>query len=84
MLRQIDFPKTHSLTSLMNLLEAAGAVVPEHVREAEPLSHYAVEPRYPALEPDVTEDEYRRALKLARKVVEWAEEVIRQETASST
>lgn len=50
----------------------------------ESLSHYAVESRYPALEPDVTEDEYRTALKLARSVVEWAEQVVRKEAATST
>lgn len=38
---------------------------------------YAVQSRYPSVAEDITKDEYRDALKLASKVVFWAEKVIK-------
>lgn len=73
--RRVDFRKTHSLVNLLSLVEGAGVVVPADVREAARLTRYAVRTRYPGFE-DVTEQEYRRALELAERVVTWAEATI--------
>jgi HEPN domain-containing protein len=40
------------------------------------LAKYAFETRYPGPIEPVTEEEYREALRLAKAVVAWAEEVI--------
>jgi len=75
----IPFPKTHSLVHLMDLIEDSGFSIPEVVKEADVLTRYAVAARYPGLEEEVNETEYRRVMDLARRVVEWAETFIYKE-----
>jgi len=74
--QDLDFPKTHSLVHLIDILESSGLEVPENVRDADILTQYAVQSRYPSVVEDITKDEYRIALKLAAQVVFWAEVVI--------
>ena len=74
--RGLDFPKTHSLVRLIDILEADGLKIPQNVREADILTQYAVQSRYPSVVEDITKEEYRDTLKLAAKVVFWAESVI--------
>ncbi len=73
---ELDFPKTHSLVRLMDVLEHGGIQIPENVKEADLLSQYAVESRYPSISEEVTREEYREALELAARVVFWAEAII--------
>lgn len=73
----LEFPKTHSLVHLTDVLESGGVEIPETVREADILTQYAVQSRYPSVAEDITKDEYRDVLKLASKVVFWAEKVIK-------
>jgi HEPN domain-containing protein len=77
--RNIAFPKTHSLVRLMDLLESAGLAIPSEIKEADVLTRYAVETRYPGFEEEVTDAEYQVALRLAMYVVEWAERVIERQ-----
>lgn len=74
--RGIDFPKTHSLVRLMDILEADGLSLPEEVKAADILTQYAVQARYPGWDEAVTVEEYREALKLAAKVLFWAEKLL--------
>ena len=74
--RGIDFPKTHSLVRLMDLLEADGLNLPAEIQAADILTQYAVQARYPAWDEAVLPDEYREVLKLAARVVFWAEKVL--------
>ena len=62
---------------LMDILEANGVDVPQNVRDADILTHYAVQSRYPSFMEDVTRNEYRDALKLAANVIVWAEIMIK-------
>jgi HEPN domain-containing protein len=71
-----SFPKTHSLSDLLTLAASAGAKLSGEVLEAARLTHYAVTTRYPGLAEEVTRDEYLDAVKLATRVVEWAESLI--------
>jgi HEPN domain-containing protein len=75
---KIEFPKTHSLTTLTALLEQAGVQLPPDVREADPLTSYAVQARYPDWDEAVSDAEYQRALITAKHVVAWAEKVIQE------
>ena len=69
----IEFPFTHDIDRLLRLVAAVPDVeVPDDVREAAELTPYAVASRYPGAEPEVTEDEYRRALAQAEVVINWA------------
>lgn len=72
----LDFPKTHSLVILMDILESAGLRIPPEVKAADGLTSYAVQARYPGWGEEVTEEEYRGALELARRVVSWAESIL--------
>lgn len=73
----LNFPKTHSLVHLMDILEKSGVVLPDNVREADILTQYAVQSRYPSVIEEITRREYREALKLAANVVFWAETFIK-------
>jgi HEPN domain-containing protein len=72
----LDFPKTHSLVILMDILESASLQIPPEVKAAAGLTSYAVQTRYPDWGEEVTGEEYRRALELARRVVSWAESIL--------
>ncbi|HCC78708.1 MAG: hypothetical protein A2X25_14785 [Chloroflexi bacterium GWB2_49_20] len=69
----IDFPKTHSLVRLIDILEENGVSLPENIKAADILTQYAVQSRYPDWIEEITNEEYREALNLAAQVVFWAE-----------
>jgi len=71
--RQVRFPKTHDLMDLLTLLDQHGVAIPPEIREADALTHYAVETRYPGLAEDVTVEEHARALELAERVLQWVQ-----------
>lgn len=68
--RTHGFPKVHSISQLMSLLDQAGVTVPERFDPAMELTIYAVRMRYPGPSA-VTEDEYQAACALAAEVVDW-------------
>ena len=74
--RGIDFPKTHSLVRLMDILESDELPIPEEIKVADILTQYAVQARYPTWDEAITNDEYRDALKLAAAVLFWAEKIL--------
>jgi HEPN domain-containing protein len=61
---------------LVDILETGGMDIPKTVRDADVLTQYAVQSRYPGWAEEVTQKEYREALELAARVVFWAESVI--------
>lgn len=67
---------THDLNELMIGLKQKGIHLPEQVLEADILTRFAWESRYPNLGEPVTEEEYREALHQAQMVVTWAEKMI--------
>lgn len=74
--RQIDFPKTHNIRALLELLDPTGSEISKEIWQGIDLTNYAVETRYPGPAEPVTRNEYRQALAVARKVVKWAENII--------
>jgi HEPN domain-containing protein len=70
--QKIDFPKVHSISHLIDLLEKGKVRVPAQVKNASVLTHYAVTNRYPGVSEEVTRREYLKALGLAEMVLEWA------------
>jgi HEPN domain-containing protein len=74
--RRIDFPRTHNLRILLDLLRAGGVEVPPELEEAIHLSVYATMLRYPGEAEPVSEADYRLALETAETVVRWAAGVI--------
>ena len=71
--RDIDFPYTHVVEALLDLLAAAGVDVPPEVDEAVVLTQYAVQARYPGVWGPVTQSEAGFALRVAGWVYAWVE-----------
>ena len=70
--RGVTYPYIHDLDRLLQRLERNGVKIPKYVWQADELSIYAVETRYPGLSGPVTLRRYRRAVRLAESVLRWA------------
>ncbi len=72
----IDFPRTHDLSYLLDLL-------PDDLREPVSLvdlpvlTKYAVQQRYPGEAVPITKRRYLRAVELAERAVAWAQRLVR-------
>jgi len=73
--RGVEFPKTHDIAELFQVLEQSGIEVADDLWKSHVLTKYAIETRYPGPAP-VTEDAYREAVALAEQVVRWAEGIV--------
>jgi HEPN domain-containing protein len=76
----IEFPKTHSINLLINLLKEKINFFPEFVLESVILTDYAVEMRYPGNYEKITSVDYFNAYQIALRVFEWAKSIINNET----
>lgn len=72
------FRFTHDLDELISGLKRRGLEIPEEIVEADVLTRFAWESRYPYIGEKVTDEEYREALCQAETVVAWAEKLIEQ------
>jgi HEPN domain-containing protein len=75
--RGVTVPKTHALAELLTRVETSGFEVPAEIQEATLLTPYAVEARYPGLWEEVTPADHEEAVRVAERVVAWAETVTR-------
>ena len=73
----LKFRYTHDLDELISELKEKGIDVPSAVENADVLTGFASEARYPGLSEPVSEVEYREALQHAETVVIWAEKQIK-------
>lgn len=69
-----DFPKTHAIDVLLDLLKTQGMDIPTEVDEAFVLSEYAVQTRYPGEWEPVIKVEARQAIEQAALVLAWVED----------
>ena len=72
-----SFPKTHSIGILLKLVEEAGVEIPRNINQAKLLTAYAVDVRYPGDYEPVSKEEYKEALKIAKDVFEWVDNIIK-------
>ena len=70
-IHEIVFPKTHDIAYLIELLEKGGVEVPENLQNSKILTGYAVETRYPGDYEPVDEEDLRKAIEIAKKVMAW-------------
>ncbi len=75
-----EFPWTHSIARLLELVTKAGIEIPAEVERVIDLTDYAVEARYPGEREPISEEEYEEALKLAETVYEWVSKTIKEVT----
>ena len=66
------FAFVHDLAHLLDGLDEKGLAIPEPVREAEKLTVYATQMRYPGVSGFASEEDYRDMLAVAEAVVAWA------------
>ncbi len=69
--RQVDFPRTHSIGTLLALCEEAGFRGAQEFIDASGLTRYAVATRYPSEEEPVGRLEAKDAATLAAQVFVW-------------
>lgn len=73
----IEFPRTHNIRTLPDLLPADIPTSTE-ILDAARLIDYAVLSRYPGYHEPIEEAEYQEAVNLAEYVVTWAEKLIKK------
>jgi len=67
------FRYTHDLDELINGLMQKGLIIPAEVVNADALTTFAWEARYPSLNEPLTKSDYEEALRMAETVVAWCE-----------
>lgn len=72
----IEFPLTHDIEELLEIVNTSGTIPPKEVQEAGLLTPYAVEFRYPGAWIEISETDLQEALQTAEHVVAWAETVL--------
>lgn len=65
---QVNFPKTHDIDRLPELVSAVDESIGERIADISMLTAFSVEARYPGDYPDVTPDEAIRAVASAARV----------------
>ena len=65
-----------TIAELLTLLQGAGHVLPDFVKKAAGLTHFAVILRYPHMFSPVRQEEYEQAAAIAEQVVRWVESFI--------
>ena len=71
------FPFVHDLGELLDGLQKRGLKIPEAVQNADQLTVYATQARYPGVAAVVTQADHLEALDVAESVLVWAEEIVR-------
>jgi len=65
---QVEFPKTHDIGRILNLVRTADAGLADRVHDAASLTPYGAEVRYPGDAPEPTQEEAREAVAVAERV----------------
>jgi HEPN domain-containing protein len=73
--RKTRFPHVHDLSALLDLLSQSGGRLPSNADDVARLTAFAVLTRYPFVG-EIAEQDYRNALAVAERVVEWAQQEI--------
>lgn len=76
-----EFPRTHNIRTLLDLI-AIDLNIPDEIDDAAILSDYAVTIRYPGEYNAVDEIEYIEAIRIAKRVYHWVEEILDKQSRS--
>jgi hypothetical protein len=61
---------------MLDGLENQGLSIPQAVQDADQLSIYAIQARYPGLPNPTARDEFEESLRIAEAVLAWAESFV--------
>ncbi len=73
---KIDFPLTHDLEELVDILTASKINIPAIISDVGTLTPYAVEIRYPGLWGEITGKDVDDAINLSEQIVVWVNHYI--------
>jgi HEPN domain-containing protein len=65
---QVEFPKTHDIGELLDLIAPKDSKLSESLRDVIVLTNYGVDVRYPGDFPNVTGNDAQQAIQMAEKV----------------
>ena len=68
---------THNIGILINSLEKF-TEIDDSIRESIKLTNFAVQTRYPGNYNDITKEEYKESLKIAKYCLDWVKKVIKE------
>lgn len=77
------YERTHSIGRLLELIEKTGITIPTVIKKSDELTLYASDTRYPGDYEPVTNKEYKQALKLAEKVLQWTKLITQQKSTEN-
>ena len=66
--RQVEFPKTHDIDEILDLIAPVNNKLSESLRDTIMLTNYGVGVRYPSEFPNVTGNDAKQAIQMAEKV----------------
>jgi HEPN domain-containing protein len=66
--RQVEFPKTHDIDEILDLIAPVNGKLSESLRDTIVLTNYGVDVRYPGDFPGVTGGDAKQAIQMAEKV----------------
>jgi len=72
----VDFPYTHRLADLLDLIKAQGIEIPEELDDVRFLTPFAVEFRYDPYEEDEEPVDFDQEFELLNKLREWVNSII--------
>lgn len=75
---QCEFHKTHDIRQLLDLVEGINPEISVGLQDLDELTPYAVETRYPGDCPDVSDEDAKRAVQLARKAKKIVTQAMRE------
>jgi len=75
----INFPRTHNIEFLIEILKKGGVIIPPREKKARLLTDYAVTARYPGGSEPVTKKEYQKAFKITDCVLRWVEQELKKQ-----
>jgi HEPN domain-containing protein len=67
---QIEFPKTHNLDEILDLVESVNPDIAKTLKDINELNPYGVDIRYPEDFVEISDEEANRAVELASKVMD--------------
>lgn len=82
--RNIDFPWIHDLQALFTICEESGIPVEKAVQEADALTPYATEARYPGYWEEIRPADTEEAIHLAERVLAWTKKEIQNRPRASS
>jgi HEPN domain-containing protein len=65
---QVEFPKTHDIDELLDLIAPTDSKLSESLRDVIVLTNYGVDVRYPGDFPNATSSDAQQAIQMAEKV----------------